>query len=126
VKSVSRTLPIGGPFVNEFGDYQHGVFCSGSPYHPRRGDGHSCSCWRSDLWYRRLALTTDRDAGTARRTLWMSTCSGCGIRKVFPFSEDPIPRETYCTRCWVWAKVEEVSWEGADFSKLLPVLPRRR
>jgi hypothetical protein len=114
----------GGPFMTEYGDYQHGCYCSGGPYHPRRA-GNTCSCYRSDLWYRRLAVTFDRDAGTAKRICWMSTCSGCGEHKTFPYREEPIPAETYCQPCGVWTKVEEVSWEGEDFSRLLPTLPRR-
>jgi hypothetical protein len=114
----------GGPFINEYGDYQHGVWCSGGPYTPRRA-GDTCSCYRSDLWYRRLGLVFDRQAKTVKRTLWVSICPGCGWRREFPFADEPIPRETYCQRCWAWAKVEAVSWDGEDFAWLLPTLPRR-
>jgi len=114
----------GGPFMTEYGDYQHGCYCSGGPYHPRRA-GNTCSCYRSDLWYRRLGLAFSREAGITRRTLWFSTCPRCRVRREYPFTEEPTPRETYCQTCDVWAKVEEVSWEGVDFSKLLPALPRR-
>lgn len=114
----------GGAFLNEYGEYQHGGWCSGSPYHPRR-PGNTCSCYRFDLWYRRLGLGFNREAGSTRRTLWVATCSGCGDRQEFPFTDAPIPRERYCQTCCVWVQVKEESWEGNDFSQLLPVLPRR-
>lgn len=107
----------------ENGEYVHGGFCSGSRRHPRR-PGNTCSCHSSDLWYRRLSVTRDRAAGTAKRTLHIATCSGCAMRWLYPYSEEYIPRETFCKICSLWAKVEEVWWEGTDFANLLPVFER--
>src|SRR5271154_2200425 len=111
-----------GPFRDERGLYQHGGFCSGIGYHPRR-PGNTCSCWRSDLLYQRLFLVKHYDGtqytGNAKRTLMASTCSGCGERREFPYSDEPIPTETFCQKCSVWSKVQELSWDGLDFSQFL-------
>ena len=113
---------FGGPFMD--GNlYQHGVFCSGIGYYPRRA-GNSCSCYRSDFLYRKLFVEFNREAKTAKRTLFVSECPGCHERQLFPFSEEPIPRATYCTKCGEWANVEEESWEGTDFAFLLPTIPK--
>lgn len=101
--------------------YQHGVFCSGSPYHPRR-PGNTCSCHRCDLFYRRLDIV--RDGETVKRTLRIAACPTCHKRTEFPYTDEPVPREVFCQDCKEWAKVEEISWEGEDFAKLLPVVPR--
>jgi len=111
-----------GPQVNEYGMYQHGIFCSGSDRHPRT-PGNTCSCHSCDLWYNRLAVT--RDGADAKRTLWAAACPGCHKRTEFPFREEPIPSEVFCNECSLWAKVEELSWEGLDFAKLLPVKERK-
>ena len=115
-----------GPF-KENGEYVHSGVCSGSRRHPRR-PGNTCSCWRSDLFFNRLFFEKHYDGtqytGNAKRTIRASTCDDCGILKVFPYSSDPIPRETFCSKCFVWAKVEELSWDGVDFSQYLPVVSR--
>lgn len=106
--------------------YQHALLCSGSPYHPRRPGG-GCSCHSSDilaLLYRRLKIDRNREEGTAKRTIWAATCTGCGARREFPFTSESVPRETFCQTCSVWAKVEELSWDGTDFANSLPVLSR--
>lgn len=111
-----------GPFINEFGVYQHGVFCSGGDHNPRR-PGNSCSCHRCDLFYRKLDIIRLPD-GDVTRTLRIAACPGCHNRTEFPYTDEPIPREVFCSDCQIWSKVEEVSWTGEDFSKLLPVIPR--
>jgi hypothetical protein len=115
--------PIGGPFIQD-GEYVHGIWCSGSYRHPRR-QGNTCSCYRSDLYYRRLGLIFNREAGTVKRTLWVGICPGCTRRWEFPFTEEAIPLEVYCQTCSSWIKVEEVSWEGTNFADALPVFPRK-
>ena len=113
---------IGGPVIDG-GEYAHGIFCSGSRRYPRSpGLNNCCSCYNIDLWYRKLFIT--RDGANAKRTLWIANCD-CGRRFEFPFSDEPIPREVYCNDCGGWSKVKEVSWDGLDFAKLLPVFPKR-
>ncbi len=124
-KHTPHGFLFGGPFLEPvYGgehEYAHGVWCSGSRRQPRT-QGNTCSCYRSDLRYRKLAVIFNAPA--AKRTLWVSTCPGCGERKEFPYTDEAIPIETFCSKCSVWAKVEELSWEGMDFAKLLPVFGR--
>lgn len=108
-----------GPQINEFGLYQHGVFCSGIGYHPRK-PGNTCSCHSCDLFYNRLSIMRDRDTNQVTRTLWVAACSKCHKRTEFPFTSESIPREVFCQECGLWAKVEEISWTGEDFAVLLP------
>jgi hypothetical protein len=103
------------------GEYQHGVFCSGSPYHPRT-PGNTCSCHSCDLFYNRLDVLRHDDQ--IRRTLRVAACPGCHKRTEFPFTSESVPREVFCQECSVWAPVEEISWDGRDFAKLLPVFER--
>jgi len=106
------------------GEYQHGIFCSGSPRHPRT-PGNSCSCHSCDLFYSWLRLNIVRhDGDQAKRTIRVAACPGCHGRTEFPFTNEPIPREVFCIKCSMWAPVEEISWDGEDFAKLLPVLGR--
>jgi len=103
--------------------YQHGVFCSGSDRYPRgSGLGNCCSCHSCDLFYRRLDVA--RHDGLVKRTLRVAACPSCHKRTEFPFADAPVPREVFCADCNEWAKVEEISWEGEDFAKLLPVVPK--
>jgi len=117
---VPRKYEFGGPVIAG-NEYAHGAWCSGSRRHPRTL-GNTCSCHSSDIWYRRLGIS--RDGVNARRTLWVSTCSGCGVRREFPYIMEAIPRETFCAKCGLWSQVEEFSWDGPDFAKLLPVFER--
>lgn len=107
----------------ENGEYLHSVVCSGSRRYPRR-PGNTCCCHSSDLWFRRLRV--ERHGADAKRTLWIATCHSCDKRWEFPYSGEPIPREVLCLACLLWAKVEEVSWDGLDFANLLPVFERAR
>jgi hypothetical protein len=111
-----------GPHINEFGRYQHGVFCSGGDRNPRR-PGNSCSCHRCDLFYQKLDIVRQEN-GDVKRTLRVAACPGCHNRTEFPFPEQPVPKEVFCQQCSIWSPVETLSWEGEDFSKLLPVIPK--
>jgi len=102
-------------------EYQHGVWCSGSGRHPRT-PGNTCSCHSCDLFYNRLDVLR-HDGDQIKRTIRVSSCSGCHKRTEFPFIES-IPREVYCIECDMWAPVEELSWDGKDFAKLLPEFGR--
>lgn len=111
-----------GPQLTPDGLYQHGIFCSGGPYDPRT-PGNTCSCHSCDLWYNKIAIA--REGADAKRTLWVAACPGCHDRTEFPYTSEAIPREVFCLKCSLWAKVEEISWEGLDLAKLLPVKERR-
>src|SRR5208337_491190 len=127
---------IGGPQINEYGMYQHGIFCSGSDRHPRT-PGNTCSCHSCDLWYNRLSIERHGASGglflpassatntDAKRTLWVAACPGCHKRTEFPFISESIPKEVFCQDCSLWIKVEELSWDGLDFAKLLPIKERK-
>lgn len=103
------------------GEYQHGIFCSGGPLHPRT-PGNSCSCHSCDLFYNRLDILRHEDQ--AKRTIRVAACLGCHKRTEFPFTSEYIPKEVFCVECSLWAPVEEVSWDGMDFAKLLPIFER--
>jgi len=103
-------------------EYQHGVWCSGSTRHPRT-PGNSCSCHSCDLFYNRLDILR-HDGDQAKRTIRVSACPGCHKRTEFPFISETIPKEVYCIECSMWALVEEISWDGEDFAKLLPEFDR--
>lgn len=109
-----------GPQINEQGDYQHSLACSGSGRHPRR-PGNSCSCHRCDLFHQRLDMIRQEN-GDVTRTLRVATCPECHKRTEYPLP-DEAPREVFCLECEVWAPVKELSWTGEDFAKLLP--PRK-
>ena len=111
-----------GPQINEFGMYQHGVFCSGMELHPRT-PGNTCSCHSCDLFYNRLDVLR-HDGDQIKRTIRVAACPGCHKRTEFPFTDEPVPREVFCQECSLWAPVEEVSWDGLDFAKLLPHFKR--
>ena len=104
------------------GEYQHGIWCSGSPWHPRT-PGNTCSCYSCDLFYNRLDVLR-HDGDQIKRTLRIASCLGCHKRTEFPFTSESIPKEVFCIQCSVWAPVEEISWDGKDFAKLLPVFER--
>lgn len=108
---------IGQPTI-EGGEYVHGIFCSGSRRYPRT-PGNSCSCHSVDLYYNRLRI--ERKDGDAKRTLFISECLTCFGR--IEYVNDP-PKEHFCQTCDIWVPVVEVSWEGMDFAKLLPSIPR--
>jgi len=103
-------------------EYQHGVWCSGSERHPRT-PGNSCSCHSRDLFMNCLDILR-HDGDQAKRTIRVSACPGCHKRTEFPFTNDTIPREVFCIKCSMWAPVEEISWDGEDFAKLLPEFER--
>ena len=112
-----------GPF-KDGEHYQHGVFCSGSDRYPRGVPGHCCSCHSCDLFYRKLDVLR-HDGDQTKRTIRVAACPGCHKRTEFPYIDEPVPREVFCDDCSVWAKVEEISWDGPDFAKLLPVKERK-
>jgi hypothetical protein len=96
-------------------EYQHSVFCSASPRYPRT-PGVGCSCHSIDLNFNRLMI--QRNGENAKRTIHVAQCSGCQNRKEFAFDA---PKESFCDQCRVWVPVQEISWEGLDLAKLLPV-----
>jgi hypothetical protein len=102
------------------GEYRHGIWCSGSEKHPRT-PGDSCSCHSCDLFLNRLDVLR-HNGDQIKRTLRVAACPGCHKRTEFPFTG--VPREVYCAECNMWAPVEELSWDGEDFAKLLPVFDR--
>ena len=103
-------------------EYQHAIWCSASPRSPRR-PGVGCSCHSTDLSLNRLDIVR-HDGDQAKRTIRVATCSGCHKRTEFPFTSEYTPKEVFCIECNVWAPVEELSWDGTDFAKLLPELKR--
>lgn len=104
------------------GEYLHGIYCSGNERFPRT-PGNGCSCHSCDLFYRRLDVLR-HDGDQIRRTIRVAACPGCHRRTEFPFTDEVVPREVFCQECSLWAKVEEVSWDGKDFAKLLTVFER--
>jgi hypothetical protein len=101
-------------------EYQHGIWCSGSSRHPRT-PGNSCSCHSCDLFYNRLDVLR-HDGDQVKRTIRVAACPVCHGRTEFPFTSEYVPREVFCIGCNVWAPVEEISWDGLDFAKSLPVM----
>jgi len=117
---VSEKLYRGcGPQKDGSDYYQHSGVCSGSPRNPRT-PGNTCSCHSCDLWFNRLNILR-HDGNQAKRTIWVAACPGCHKRTEFPFTSESVPKEVFCLECSLWAKVEEVSWDGEDLAKLLPV-----
>src|SRR5271157_787464 len=102
------------------GEYEHGVWCSGSRRHPRI-TGVGCSCHSADIMPPHFLekLSIERHGDDAKRTLWVAECA-CGSRKEFPHTSEYIPREVWCPDCSSWNPVTELSWDGKDFAKLLP------
>src|SRR5579863_8100651 len=103
-------------------EYQHGLVCSGSSRHPRT-PGNSCSCHSCDLFLNRLDVLR-HDGDQIKRTIRVAACPGCHNRTEFPFTSEYVPKEVFCIKCSVWAPVEEISWDGLDFAKILPVYER--
>jgi hypothetical protein len=114
-----------GPQINEFGVYQHGVFCSGSELKPRDTQRNNCcSCHSCDLFYHRLDIVR-HDGDQAKRTIRVATCPGCHSRTEYPFAQNEyVPKEVFCQQCSRWNPVEEISWDGLDFAKLLRPVTR--
>jgi len=109
-------------FVQVKDEYQHSLVCSGSRRHPRT-PGMSCSCHSCDLFLNRLNVLR-HDGDQIKRTIRVAACPGCHKRTEFPFTSEYVPKEVFCIECGVWAPVEELSWDGLDFAKLLPVFER--
>ena len=65
----------------------------------------------------------ERHGEDAKRTMWVAECA-CGNRREYPHTTEYVPREVWCPDCSTWTPVKELSWDGTDFAKLLPVLPR--
>lgn len=103
------------------GEYQHGIWCSAGPRTPRTPGG--CSCHSCDLFLNRLNILR-HDGDQAKRTIRIAACPGCHNRTEFPFTSEYVPKEVFCIKCSLWAPVEEISWDGLDFAKLLPVFER--
>jgi hypothetical protein len=110
--------------IKENGEYVHSVFCSGSRRHPRT-PGNTCSCHSYDISLEHFLskLAIQRQGEDAKRTLWVAECA-CGNRKEYPHTSEYIPREVWCPDCSAWNPIREISWEGKDLAKLLPVIPR--
>jgi len=64
------------------------------------------------------------DGDQAKRTIRVAACPGCHKHTEFPFTSEYVPKEVFCIECSMWAKVEEISWDGKDFALLLPELRR--
>jgi len=55
----------------------------------------------------------------AKRVLFVAECPHCRERKEYPFA-DEVPKESFCQTCEVWVPTVELSWDGVDFTSLLP------
>src|SRR5277367_3272127 len=92
---------LGKRLVEMKGEYQHGIFCSGSQLPPRT-PGNTCSCYACDLYYNRLNVIL-HDGDQAKRTLRVAACPGCHKRTEFPYTSEATPREVFCVECKLWA-----------------------